>query len=382
MDWITFVEKLESFLTKVKDWGVWGYICRIPDMICRPRRFWQDYKDLTTKAKIIQFFTYGALFALAIWIVSYESLSIADLSKIVTMEVVSLFVYVIILSLANMIVSKEWKGLWFYIVFCCYTKFICIIPEILVLKIYYETETPLWIGVAALIPVLVELLILVYPAYIRQNTKGKMALAILLSVVFLNIYDGIFIITGFPRAANSNFENKIAKERFELGKSIKNAYDIPTYVVTKDNSANEWYLYSNPTDTVASLKFEDKEKYFADLAEDLDSLKIISGRSRFKTNKAFFDEMFILKKQVQYVHETKMYEHSPIIDHKDIILDSIIRYRIYYREFSKELAEKNVELLTQEIEESEQFNKAFSANALGALWHPVLFIWRFYDKKG
>ena len=373
--------KLEEFWRKATEWGILKHISKIPDMLCRPRRFWQGYESMPIKDKVIQFLTYGALFAIVIWLVSYETLSIGELAKIVAMEIAALFLYVVILSLANMIVKREWRGLWFFVVFCCYTKFIFLIPELLALKGYVMTETPLLMGVAALIPALVELLLLFYPALVWQNSRGKTVVAILLSIFFLNVYDSVFVFTDLPRPKTANFDNAILKERFDLGKSIKNAYDIPTYVLSWESSKKEWFLYSNPADTIASKKYEDTERFFAVLEEDIDSLKAISGRCRFNTNKSFFNQMYSLKKNVLYVYKTKAYRDSPVFDQVEVKVDSIVVDRIIYREFSRELKEINDKLAIQELREAEQFSKVTSVNYIGALWHPVWFISSLTSKK-
>lgn len=378
---LDILDKLESFGQKVKEWDVLGHIQRIKDMLLHPRHFWQEYDKMPIKDKLIQFVTYAALFALTIWLVVDESLSIADLAKITTMEVASLFVFVVILYIANSTVKKDWRGLLFYVVFCCYVKFICLIPQLITFKAYYLSETPLLMGVAAFISVVAELIILIYPAYICQNSKKNILLAILISVLFLNIYDSFYIVTGFSRSTNSNFENVIARERYELGKSIKNAYDIPSFAVCSERNKDVWYLYSNPTDSVASLKFNDKARFFKDLTEDIDSLKSLSGRCRFKTNRNFFNEMYQLKKGILYVHETRLYENSPVCKQTDVMMDSVIVDRIYYREFNRVIEEENARLMKQEIKEVEQFEMAFSTYYIGALWHPVLFVKQLYDNK-
>ncbi len=380
MDW-DILDKLESFGPKVKEWDVLGHIWKIRDMLIHPRHFWQAYEKMPIKSKLIQFVTYAALFALTIWLVADDSLSIDDLAKIIVMEVAPLFVFVAILYIANSTVKKDWRGLLYYVVFCCYVKFICLIPQLIVLKAYYQTETPLLMGVAAFISVAAELIILIYPAYICQNTRKNILLAILMSVLLLNVYDSFYIITGFSRSSNPNFENVIARERYELGKSIKNAYDIPSFVVNSERNNDVWYLYSNPTDSVASLKFNDKARFFKDLTEDIDSLKSLSGRCRFKTNRIFFNEMYQLKKGILYVHETRLYENSPVCKQTDVMMDSIIVDRIYYREFNREIGEENARLLRQEIKETKQYERAFSTFYIGALWHPVLFIKQLYDNK-
>ena len=368
-----FLDKLESFWSKIKELGVWEHICKIKNMLFHPRLFWREYDQLPLNDKLIQFLTYAALFALTIWSVT-DNMSEIDIIKKIPLEVFGLFVYMIIIALANMIVCKEWKNIWFFVVFCCYTKFICLIPQLLAIKAYIETETPIWMGLAVFILLLSELMVLLYPVYVRQSTRKNMVLAVLLTIVLLNAYDSFYIITDIPRASNDNYINVIARERYELGKSIKNAYEIPTYVVSRDYISDE-FLYSNPTDSVASLKYDDREIYFAELSEDMDSLKAVSARSQFRTNKSFFDDMYELKRNIKYVYDTKMYEKNPVIDQKDISLDSINSYRIYYREYNKDVEEANNKLLERDIKEAEQFNKIISIYYIGALWHPVSFIW-------
>lgn len=381
MDAFPNINRFEEYLSKAKDWGVFKHILSIPVMLRHPRFFWREYAALPIRDKAVQFITYGAIFALFIWLMAYESPSIGELVRIITLEIAALLPYVVILSLSNMIVRWEWKGLWFFVVFCCYTKFICLIPQLIALRMYFETEASVLIGVAAFIPVITELLVMVYPAYIWQTTKSKVLWAIVLTVLLLNVYDSFFIFSGMPRPSNSNYENKIVKERFELGQSIKNAYDIPSFVVTSEKSKEVRYLYSNPTDSIASFKFNDTDRFFVDLAQDIDTLKAICGRTHFRTNKSFFTQMYQLKQGIQYVHETKKYEESPIVKQRAVMLDSVIVDRIYYREYNKELEEMNIKLFSQEIKEAEQYSMAFSTNYLGALWHPVLFINRYYANK-
>lgn len=380
MDW-DILDKLELLGQKVKKWDVLGHIRRIKDLLLHPRRFWQEYEKTPIKGKLIQFVAYAALFALTIWLVADDSLSFADLVKVIAMEVASLFVFVAILYLANSTVKKDWRGLLFYVVFCCYVKFICIIPQLIAFKAYYQSEAPLLLGVAAFVSIAAELIIIIYPAYICQNSKKNIFLAILISVLLLNLYDSFYIITGFSRPSNPNYENVIARERYELGKSIKNAYDIPSFAVSSERNKDVWYLYSNPTDSVASLKFNDKGHFFEDLTEDIDSLKFLSGRCRFKTNRIFFDEMYQLKKGILYVHETKSYENAPVCKQTDIMIDSVIVDRIYYRKFNREIEEENASLMKQEIKEAEQYEMAISTFYIGALWHPVLFVKQLYDNN-
>ena len=91
------------------------------------------------------------------------------------------------------------------------------------------------------------------------------------------------------------------------------------------------------------------------------------------TNKDFFNKMYMLKRNIMYIHQTKQYRNSPLLKVTDVMRDSIIVDRIYYRQFDKDVTEWNDELLKQELREQEQFSMAFYVQYLGALWHPFLF---------
>lgn len=376
-----YIENIEKFWNKAKELGIPKHLIRIPDLFLKPRQFWKEYELMSLKDKVIQFVVYSVLLAVALWIGSYSKLSSGDFVKIISLELAAVFVYVAILYIANSIVNKSWRGGWFFVVFCCYMKLFCIIPQIIVLRAYYDTETPLLMAIFSLLPLIAELLLLFYPAYVCQTCKRNVVMAILLSVVFLNLYDCIFIATGWPMPSNSNYDNMIAKERYELGKSIHNTYDIPYCVAMKSDGNVVWYLYSNPTDSIASVKFDDPNKYIEIVKEDLDSLKAIATRCHFKTNKVFFNEFYNVKRDVVYIHDTKMYKSSPILKETDIMFDSIIVDKLIYREFNRDLQERNTRLLEEDIKQAEQFINARSVNYVGALWHPCLYIYSLYSNN-
>ena len=167
-------------------------------------------------------------------------------------------------------------------------------------------------------------------------------------------------------------------ERYKLGQSVKNAYDIPTHVCSHNNGKDVFYLYSSPIDSVSSVKYEKPEEYIKILKEDMDSLKAIESRCLFKTNKEFFSKMYDLKKDVLYVHETKLYKRSPVIKESVIRYDSIVVDIITYQEFNRDISNENDRLLEQEIIWTKQYREAFSTNYIGYLWHPILFLTSVY----
>lgn len=378
---INILDSFEKFWTKAKELGMLKHIVAIPKLLADPRQFWKNYELLSAKEKSVQFITYGGLFALTVWICTYSDVSLVDIFRIIAMEMATMFVYIVTVYAANSIVNRKWEKGLFFIVLCCYMKFVIVIPQLITLRAYYETETPMLMALFALIPLIGELLLLFYSAYVSQGGRRNVLMAIFLSVIFLNIYDSLFIVTGWNTPNNTNFENKIAKERFILGKVIKNAYDIPYCVASRDEGRIVWFLYSNPIDTVASVKFDDPEKYIATVKEDMDSLKAISGKCHFKTNEAFFEQLYALKRDIVYVYETQMYKSAPVIKQTDVMFDTVIVDRIIYQEFNRELQERNENLLDKELKQVEQYDEACSVNYIGALWHPCLYFYSFYTSK-
>lgn len=375
-----FFEQIILFLKKVSEWGVLQHISKIYDMLVHPRRFWQTYDRMSLNDKLMQFATYAALFASFLWLMSYSRPTSGELLKVLIIEISTIIPYILIAYLANSIVKKDWSRFMFFCVSCCYIKFICLIPELVFLRTYYETETPLMMAIVAFIPIIVELLNFVLPAIVYQTSKRKIIIAVLLSIAFLNIYDGVFVFTGWPRPRVGSSENLITKERYKLGQSVKNAYDIPTHVCSHNNGKDVFYLYSSPIDSVSSVKYENPDEYIKILKEDIDSLKAIEGRCLFKTNKEFFSKMYDLKKDVLYVHETKSYKRYPVIKESVIKYDSIVVDIITYQEFNRVISNENDRLLEQEIIWTEQYREAFSTNYIGYLWHPILFFTSVYKK--
>ena len=202
----------------------------------------------------------------------------------------------------------------------------------------------------------------------------------MLTLLFLNIFDGIFAFSGFRAPHNENYDDILIEERFDLGQSLKSGYDIPSHVCTWESSGKTWYLYSNPLDSIASKKNQDDNKYFKDLKEDIDSLNGIINRCRYNSNKDFFRSLILLKKEILYVHEKQTYKTNPIIKVEEIYSDSILIDRILFRDYSNTIVLKNYELLEFEIDSKKQYEKATKTLNLFYILHPVLIIYESYFK--
>ena len=185
MDIETILGKIDKLWDKAEGLGIINHVVKIWDFIFHPRKFWQDYCDLTRKEKNAQFVTYGILYALVIWLTSFNNPTYVELAKLIPIQATLAVYYVIIVFLANVIVGRKKGCFVFAVVLCCYVKFIFSIFQLLALKAYYDTEYPLALAIAVLIPLLAELLCLGYAAVVWQRGRKKIIGAFVLSLVMM-----------------------------------------------------------------------------------------------------------------------------------------------------------------------------------------------------
>lgn len=137
------LDKIDKLWDSAERLGFIGHFLSIWIFLFHPRSFWGKYQSLTAKDKCFQFIAYAALYALAIWLTSYDSPSVEELIKRIATQIVILSYYIGVVFFANMIVNKKEKFFPFVAVNSCYTAFLYGIPQLFVNKIYYENEIPL-----------------------------------------------------------------------------------------------------------------------------------------------------------------------------------------------------------------------------------------------
>jgi len=374
------IETLEQTLKKAKEIGFFEKISQIPDFLFRPRKFWDEYETMTVTDKWQQFVCYALLFSITIWWASSDIATLSDIGKSIIGELVTVIVYIIIVYLGNVLVNHIISSrVTSIIAFCCYVKLIVLIPQIIFLKLFFLTESYLYFSFAVIFSIIAETYLLIVSCYAFQKSAKRFILACLLTILLINIYDSVCLITGLSAPHNPNFEDILSKERLDLSKSLKGGYDVPTYAVTQESNNKTWYLYSNPYDTIATRKVHDDNKYMSDLSEDIDSLNSIINRCKYDYNKKFFISLQLLDKNILHIHENQSFKNNPVIKITDLISnDTILIDRLFYRNYSDEVNSSNADLLEYVFYLHKQYETSMKPDNLLIVFHPVVLIYNRY----
>lgn len=367
------LDKIDKLWDSAERLGFIGHFLSIWIFLFHPRSFWGKYQSLTAKDKCFQFIAYAALYALAIWLTSYDSPSVEELIKRIATQIVILSYYIGVVFFANMIVNKKEKFFPFVAVNSCYTAFLYGIPQLFVNKIYYENEIPLFLALAVILPFVVELIIIVSSAYVWQRGRWKVLKAVILSILFLNIADVTCMLAGWDRSESFK-DNLMVKEREDLIRPITTIYDMPRYYCFGENDSIKGYVVT----TYAGMgysRFEEAENYNNSLKEEIDSLKAVAARSRYKMNKNFFNDMFKVKKEVLAINERRGFKNSPFLNHADIGREEQRFNGMTLRSYDTDVCDVFWSVRSKDGDVMEKHKEAFSCNKIGYLWHPCQLVY-------
>lgn len=373
---IKIIESIEHIWTKAKETGFFDNISKIYDLLFHPRKFWADYNTLSFSEKWFQFICYATVFALFVWW-SHVDLSVPEIGKIVIGELVSLVVLFIIIYFANVLVDHSLKEkIINVIVYCCYVKLIAAIPVIISIKLSHVTESYFYLALGFIFGFIIDLYLYFISAFVFQKGRKKVILAFLLTLVMVNIFDGLYIASGFRGSNHGDYDDFLFLERKEYKRSLKiDVYSIPFYVCNYESKDSVWYLYTSPFDSIARRIYIDDNKYMNDLQADKDSIDGIIKICKFDSNKDYFKTLSNLYKVILHTHEQKTYEYNPIVNSRYINNDTII-----YRLFNTEANTLFRELALYEIDLKKQYETAIKTGYLSYAFHPFLFIQMWFKK--
>ena len=373
------IDQIEKWFAKAKEFGVFEELLKIPDFLVRPRKFWDNYEGLTNGRKWLQFFTYSMVFTITLWWARLSESSLSFLGKALIAEIFVAITSIVIVFLGNVIIDRSLKSrVWTYVAYCCYVRFIVFILYLIAIHFYVLCESYFNLALAIILLFLGEVYMFFVSAYVFQKGWRKILLAFLATLICLNVYDGFFILTGFQRYHDSNFDDILEEERFNLGKNLRGGYDIPTHVCSWESSDKTWYLYSSPFDSVATRRDLDDVAYMNEIITDADTLADIIGRCRYEKNRYFFKMMLVQRRLIHSVHVNKTYKSNPIVKVSDVFKDSILVDRIICRQFCQEADSLNVELLKYEIDQDSQYEKAMKFSNILVVFHPVHIIYYWH----
>lgn len=366
-------ENIDKAYKNAKELGFFQNFFRIPDCIFSPRRFWHQYKELSFKSKFIQFLTYAALYAFALWIMPYKNLSSKELLSYVMIQAVGVIVYAIVAYIANIVCGKG-KGLFkFLLILCLYIKFIGGFIHLVVLKFYYTFENPLVLSIAAVIPLALELMNFSHAAIVWQKGKYKVVGTFILSIMILNIYDYVINKTKWDMGHHPYQQNLIEAEMRTQANSLNYFYDVPMYISYNENDSVDGVVVHDICKLFNPTKKIDLKIYDAKLKDDIDSLWVIINRCQYKMNKDLFQDLLDVKKDVLTINESGSFSETPMIFAGHLLNHdrSIECYAI--QEYDRSITERNFYAFEKYNKALERHHEAFAVNKLGYLWHPVLY---------
>ena len=345
MGWIS---NIKEFFIIIEEWNLAQYFIVLKDFYFYPKRFWNKYNRLSSKNKTYQFLTYFAIFVIVI--LGFKGYTIANLFKLLT-QVVSLTLITTVLFVGFYLSKTDTKGIKNIVIYSCYYLFLLFPLELIFWTAYEITGDYHILFIHNIVYVLLDLFLWFAPVFIFITDWKKRIITILTIFITLNTAEVVI----YPMRSNdSSFtHNYIGEERYELGKTIKNAYIIPYCVVTNKNNTDLFYLYSGPTDSIAWKV--DTKQYFEDLEKDMDLLKTISKQCEYDENKIFFSRLFEIRRGIAYCHQNQQYSNK--ITKETIVADSEGREldRYIYRLFNEDIMALNNELLETDIRDAEAY---------------------------
>lgn len=372
---MSWVSDINEFFSIIKEWNLTQHFAALKDFYFRPRRFWNKYNRLSSKNKTSQFFTYFAIFVCII--LGFKGYTIANLFKLLT-QIVSLILIVVVLFLGfYLFKTNKNGGEKDVVIYSCYYLFLLSPISLIFWEAYEMTGGYHILFLNNIIYVLLDLYLWFAPVFIFITNWKRRIFSIITILIALNIAE--FAI--YPMRSNDKpfTNNYIGEERYELGKSIKNAYIIPYCVVTNRNNTDSFYLYSAPTDSIAWKV--DTETYFEDLKKDMDLLTTISEKCEYDENKIFFSRLFDIHKSIAYCHQNRKY--SNIIIKETIVADNngLELDKYTYKLFNEDITELNNKLLETDIRDAEAYELALSPLQVSMWIRPALMFAIKYDNN-
>ena len=373
MEWISYITKFFAIIT---EWNLTQHFIALKDFYIHPKRFWKKYNRLSRKDKICQFITYFVIFAIVA--LGCNGYGVNDIFKLVSP--ITQFAFIVIVLIGGYCLLYRNKAITISTILAYSGHYLFLIwPIIMIIAAAYRATGSYHILLLqTIMSVIMQLYLWVAPSIIFLPIRKERIFAIISIFIVLNIAE----VTMYPFHKNTigtNYPDFVSRERYELGKTIKNAYIIPYCVVTNKNNTDSFYLYSGPTDSIAWSV--DTKQFFDDLEEDMDLLKTMSDKCEYEENKTFFSQLFEIRRGIVYCHQNRQY--SDKITNETVIVDADGREldRYTYRLFNEDIMEMNNQLLEKDVRSAEAYELALFPLNINMLMRPALMLAIQYDNK-
>lgn len=367
---------IKEFVTLIKEWNLMRYIVALKDFYCHPKRFWKKYSRMSQKDKTHQFITYFLIFALIS--LGCSGYAINDIFKLVTPIVQFIYIILVLISGYCLLYNKSKIEISTIAVYSCYYLFLIFPIGVIFSTAYTVTGHYHILFLHTITDVFMQISLWVMPSIVFISTKKTRIFAIISIFVALNIAE-VLVYPIRNNIDHTNYPNYIGDERHELGKSIKNAYTVPHYVVTNKRNTEHFYLFAGPADSLAHST--DVSQYFEQLEAEMNYLRTISDKCKYEANRIFFSQLFDSRRYILYCHQHCQYSNK--IAKETVVVNTnkqeVDRY--FYRIFNEEILDLNSKLYTIDIKDAQAYELAtLPLNIL--MWiRPALMLAIKYDNQ-
>lgn len=373
MDWLSDIKKICSI---VEEWNLAQHFIALKDFYIHPKRFWKRYNRLSRKDKIYQFITYFAIFAIIA--LGCNGYAINDIFKLVAPIAQFAFVTIVLIGGYCLLYHKEGICISAILTYSSYYLFLIVPIGTIFAAAYYATGSYHILFLLTITDVIMQLYLWIMPSIIFLSTKKERIIAIISIFIVLNVAEVVM----YPFHNNisaSNYPNYINNERYELGKSLRNAYTVPHYVVTNKRNTEHFYLFAGPTDSLTHST--DTTQYFEQLAADMDYLRTVSDKCRYEENKIFFSQLFDIRRCILHCHQHHQYSNEIAKETVVVNADKQEIDRYFYQLFNADVLNLNNKLYEIEIKDAQAYELATLPLTVNMWMRPALMLVIKYDNQ-
>lgn len=373
MDWLSDIKKICSI---VEEWNLAQHFIALKDFYIHPKRFWKRYNRLSRKDKIYQFITYFAIFAIIA--LGCNGYAINDIFKLVAPIAQFAFITIVLIGGYCLLYHKEGICISAILTYSSYYLFLIVPIGTIFAAAYYATGSYHILFLLTITDVIMQLYLWIMPSIIFLSTKKERIIAIISIFIVLNVAEVVM----YPFHNNisaSNYPNYINNERYELGKSLRNAYTVPHYVVTNKRNTEHFYLFAGPTDSLTHST--DTTQYFEQLAADMDYLRTVSDKCRYEENKIFFSQLFDIRRCILHCHQHHQYSNEIAKETVVVNADKQEIDRYFYQLFNADVLNLNNKLYEIEIKDAQAYELATLPLTVNIWMRPALMLVIKYDNQ-
>ena len=371
-------DEFQKWLKIIETYQPFKFIKDIGYFYISPKKFWERWETYTPMERTIQGILYFAILSIVVFAIGEEdywgSLGILLLNISASLP----FLLCVIISVMIIATQRTEETLLKEVLLCLYVYFLFMPFSFLSFRAYIETENYMFLALALSISIIAELYLMYVPIFVIENRILRRIGYVLLMMILLTISD--ICADKYIPVPNSTMPlvatDVITNERFELGKSIHNAYIMPKYTITTGSTRKTDFLFASPIDTTYIVEDEPSD-YFDILQQDIDTISALSERAHFRTNKEFLKSMYLLKKECLRVYVTQSYASEPLLKKTIICYEGQPVDSIEYRYYSEKCTDWNNELYKQDNKGSQTYWNVMGVLNLRCLYRPYVLYKRF-----